>query len=216
MSDSENTIVDVGAEPVDNTEQSGADEKSTTLLGGDGKPDSSSSGTADNTKQVAEDKVEEKSEVPEQYELKMPEGVELDREALDVFTPIAKELKLGNEQAQKLADLYAAQMQKVQEAQRENYLKTIEAWEAEAKKDPEIGGDKLQGAIASATRALRAYDTDGSFLKLMDESGFGNHPAVMRFVARVGKALKEDTAETANVKQANQSRDINQILYNKS
>ena len=215
MSDSDNTIADVGTdivEPVDN----GSAEKSTTLLGGDNKPDSSSSGTADNTKQVAEDKVEEKSEVPEQYELKMPKGVELDREALDVFTPIAKELKLGNEQAQKLADLYAAQMQKVQEAQRENYLKTIESWEAEAKKDPEIGGDKLPAAIDSATRALRAYDADGSFLKLMDESGFGNHPAVMRFVARVGKALKEDTAETANVKEANQSRDINQILYNKS
>lgn len=179
-----------------------------------GNPGSSSTGeSGDDGKGT--DKNDDKSDVdvPEKYELKAPEGIELDQGAVEAFTPIAKELKLNNDQAQKLADLYTEQLKKVHEAQQEQYLKTLEAWEEEAKKDPEIGGDKFEGAVASAKRALKAYDADGAFLDLMEKSGFGNHPAVMRFVSRVGKALKEDTADTQSGNRG-QERDINKILYN--
>lgn len=176
-------------------------------------PGTSSSGNDGDGGKGANDDGKNDVQVPEKYDLKMPEGIEMDNEAIEAFTPIAKELKLGNEQAQKLADLYAAQLKKVHEAQQEQYLKTIESWEEEAKKDPEIGGDKFQGAVASAKRALQTFDADGAFLDLMEKSGFGNHPAVMRFVSRVGKSLKEDTADVHRGK-GGQERDFNKILYN--
>ncbi len=48
---------------------------------------------------------------PEKYEFKAPEeGQELDKGALEVFEPIARELNLNNEQAQKLVDVYGSKI----------------------------------------------------------------------------------------------------------
>ena len=152
------------------------------------------------------------SVVPEKYDIKVPEGMSMDTEALERFTPVAKELKLSNDQAQKLADLYAERQEATFKAQREAYAKTVEGWIKEVKADKEIGGTNLPVTQATCKKALSVYDPDGEFMKLMDESGFGNHPAVLRFVNRVGKSVKEDQGVQAK-SSAPRERDINKILY---
>lgn len=172
------------------------------------------------TQKLEEGKAQEQKEssepaesvVPEKYDIKVPEGMSMDTEALERFTPLAKELKLSNDQAQKLADIYAERQEAAFKAQREAYAKTVEGWIKEVKADKEIGGTNLPVTQATCKKALSAYDPDGEFMKLMDESGFGNHPAVLRFVNRVGKSVKEDQGVQAKA-SAPKERDINKILY---
>jgi hypothetical protein len=167
----------------------------------------------DDEKSETQEKAEDAENlVPEKYDIKVPEGMSLDTEALEKFTPLAKELKLSNEQAQKLADIYAERQDAAIKAQREAYTQTVEGWKKEVKADKEIGGTNLPITQATCRKALSAYDPDGEFTKLMDESGFGNHPAVLRFVNRVGKSVREDQGVKSSA-SAPKERDINKILY---
>ena len=198
------------------SESNAGEEKQSSLLGGAGDDEEKNEGTqkeeADKSAGEKDKSQTEETVVPEKYDIKVPEGMSLDTQALEKFTPIAKELKLSNEQAQKLADIYAERQDAAVKAQREAYQQTVEGWKKESKADKEIGGTNLPVTQATCRKALNVFDPDGEFSKLMDESGFGNHPAVLRFVNRVGKSVKEDQGVRAK-SSAPQERDINKILY---
>ncbi|MCV5473515.1 peptidase, partial [Escherichia coli] len=69
--------------------------------------DKSQEGEKKEGDQPAEKKEGDKPEgAPEKYEFQAAEGVELDADALKDFEPVARELNLTNEQAQKLVDAY--------------------------------------------------------------------------------------------------------------
>ena len=125
--------------------------------------------------------------VPESYELKMPEGVQLDSAAAEEFTAIAKELKLDQAAAQKLADIGA----KMATRQAEAHAQLVETWTEQVKTDKEIGGDKLDQNLGIARKAI---DTFGSpeLKALLNSTGLGNHPEVVKLAFKVGKAISED------------------------
>lgn len=125
--------------------------------------------------------------VPESYDLKMPEGVELDQAAAAEFTAIAKELKLDQAAAQKLADVGAKMAQRQVEA----HAKLVESWAEQVKTDNEIGGDKLAENLGVARKALEAFGTPG-LRDVLNATGLGNHPEVIRAFYKVGKAISED------------------------
>jgi len=64
-------------------------------------------------------------------------------------------------------------------------------WAESAKTDKEFGGDKLPESLMSAKKALEAFGTP-ELKTLLNESGLGNHPDVIRFMVRAGKAISED------------------------
>jgi hypothetical protein len=125
--------------------------------------------------------------VPEAYDLKMPEGVELDQAATTEFTAIAKELKLDQAAAQKLADIGA----KMAQRQADAHAQLVETWTEQVKTDKEIGGDKLAENLGVARKAI---DTFGSpeLKALLNSTGLGNHPEVVKLAFKVGKAISED------------------------
>lgn len=127
------------------------------------------------------------SAVPESYDLKMPEGVELDQAAAAEFTAIAKELKLDQAAAQKLADVGAKMAQRQVEA----HAKLVESWAEQVKTDNEIGGDKLAENLGVARKALEAFGTPG-LRDVLNATGLGNHPEIIRAFYKVGKAISED------------------------
>jgi hypothetical protein len=133
--------------------------------------------------------------VPESYEFKMPDGVELDQAAADDFTVIAKELKLTQEQAQKIADIGAAQAQR----QREAHATMVESWVETVKTDKEIGGDKLQENLAVARKALDAFGTP-ELRDVLNATGLGNHPEIIKAFYKAGKAISEDKFVTGSPK----------------
>lgn len=124
---------------------------------------------------------------PEDYTFTMPEGVELDSTAADEFKAIAKELKLDQASAQKVADIGA----KMAQRQAESHVKLVETWVEQVKVDKEIGGDKLQENLAVAKKALETFGTP-ELRDVLNASGLGNHPEVIRAFYKAGKAISED------------------------
>lgn len=132
---------------------------------------------------------------PEKYEFKAPEGTTLDNELLGEFEGMARELKLSQEDAQKVADLGVKLTQKFQTQQAEAMQAAKAEWTAAATTDKEYGGDKLAENLAVAEKALDAFGTP-ELKSLLKESGFSHHPELVRFMYRAGKAISEDRMVT--------------------
>lgn len=180
-----------GATETGATTEAAATEDLATALGGAGettesKTDDAGAGT--------------KAEVPEAYELAAPEGFEkLDEETVAAATPVFKELGLSNEQANKLVPI-AGEFAKKIVAQRDQQLigeimQQRKGWLETAKADTEIGGAKWDESIQAAGRAFDrlGFPKDSPLRVALNESGFGNHPEMIRFAAKVGNAIGEDS-----------------------
>lgn len=130
-----------------------------------------------------------KQSAPEQYEeFKSPEGVTIDSQALEDFTEVARELNLSQDDAQKVIDKMAPAMA----ARNEEVMSQLrEQWLSDTSSDKEFGGEKLNENLGMAKKAL---DTFGSpeLTQLLNETGLGNHPEVIRVFYRAGKAISED------------------------
>lgn len=138
--------------------------------------------------------------VPEKYELKASEGgADLDAEVVALAEPVFKEIGLSNDQAQALvpvAEQFAQRVaEQIEAASMANIAQQRAAWLAEAKADPEIGGDKWDGNLVIAAKALDTLGfTKGTpFRTLLDDSGLGNHADMIRAFVKVGRAVSEDS-----------------------
>ena len=143
--------------------------------------------TADSANAQPTDPKATEPQVPESYEFKMPDGVELDSAAADEFTAIAKELKLDQAAAQKVADVGA----KMAQRQADAHAKLVETWVEQIKTDKDIGGDKLNENLAVARKALDTFGTP-ELRDVLNSTGLGNHPEVIRAFYKAGKAISED------------------------
>ncbi|MDZ7789729.1 MAG: hypothetical protein U5L08_04395 [Xanthomonadales bacterium] len=127
-------------------------------------------------------------EPPEEYQFETPEGVEMDEAVTEAYSEAAREAGLSQDKAQALLDKVSPIM-----AQRTN--ERIEAakteWTEAAQSDKEFGGDKLQENLGVAHKALETFGTP-ELQELLNESGLGNHPEVIRAFYRAGKAISED------------------------
>lgn len=141
-----------------------------------------------------------------EYELAVPEGVEADAEVLEEFKGLARDLKLSQEDAQKLADLSAKVEIKRQEAFKAQQVKWIDA----AKSDKEFGGEQFAENLAVAKRALDAF-APAEMRQLLTDSGLGNHPEVIRCFVRIGKQISEDGAFPAGNAPNSQGRDARRL-----
>lgn len=125
---------------------------------------------------------------PEKYEFVSPEGVAFDEAVLKHYSEVAKELNLPQEAAQKVIDRLAPVMH---QRQAEQIAATRTEWENASKADKEFGGQNLDANLSVARKAL---DTFGSpeLRALLNESGLGNHPEIIRAFYKAGQAISED------------------------
>ncbi len=149
---------------------------------------------------------------PEKYEFKAPEGVTLDADALGEFEAFAKELKLSQGDAQKVADIGAKMSQKWAANQAEAIQTAAAEWAAAATADKEYGGDKLSENLGVAKKALDAFGTP-ELRTLLNDSRLGNHPEVIRFMVRAGKAISEDRMVTGGAGPATAATSTAKALY---
>jgi hypothetical protein len=160
----------------------------------------------------ADDKVDVKADdkpagAPEKYEFTAPEGVVLDTKAVEQFEPIARELNLTNDQANKLVALQASIVRQQQEV----WAQQRQTWETAVKTDKELGGTALDGNIKLAQSALTKFGTP-ELRAALDTTGMGNHPEVVRVFTRIGKAMAEDTFEKGSPSK-NAGKSAAEILY---
>lgn len=130
---------------------------------------------------------------PEAYTFTAPEGVTLDAGAVEAFTPVAQELKLTQEQAQKLVGVYAG----LQQRQAEAHAAQVAEWAKAVTTDKEIGGKHWPETQALVARARNQFASP-ELLELMESSGFGSHPAVIKHFALLGKQIADDSYATGS------------------
>ena len=133
--------------------------------------------------------------IPEKYEVKVPEGMNIDAALLEAVTPVMKELKISQEGFQKLVDAYAPVIAKASQAQHEAAMKAfdeqIETW---GKQTREMLGPDAGKAMAPASRLINTFaGKDATALRqLLNDTGLGNHPLMVKFMINAGKAISQD------------------------
>lgn len=150
--------------------------------------------------------------VPETYELKMPDGVELDAKLLEAVSPVFKDLFLTNAQAQALTDKFTEVMQQRATAQGETWATTIAGWADQAKADKDIGGDNWDTTVSTGLRAVNVLGTP-ALREYLNASGAGNHPEVIRLMAKVGAMIKEDNPASGGAEGNGKPVDPAHILF---
>lgn len=147
----------------------------------------------------------EDPEVPEgtAFTLKAPEGFEgLDEAALTKAQPLLRELGVKtNGQAQKVIDSFAKEVLPdmisraltQQSASFDQMVATTrKEWADATRADKEIGGapETLNANVATALRFRDRFGTP-ALTELLNASGIGNHPEVVRLFLKAGKAISE-------------------------
>lgn len=151
--------------------------------------------------------------VPEdgKYQIEL-EGMEIDSALLDRFSPKFKEAGLTQRQAQAVAAEYAAMRKEEHESLAGNWHKTLEGWADQAKQDPEIGGNKWDSTVRNASGVVARFGTP-ELKEYLNSSGGGNHPEMIRFMAKVGAMIGEDNPAISENPGRPVARDRAQVLY---
>ena len=150
---------------------------------------------------------------PDTYaDFAMPEGVEVDSALLEQAVPMFKDLGLTQEQAQKLVDFQAGQVQAGSEKAADDFNQMMTQWQTDAKNDNEFGGDKFDESVAIARAAVDKFGTP-ELKELLVSHGVGNHPEMIRFMLNVGKLTLEDVPGGTGGNPVSQDADAATVLY---
>ncbi len=168
------------------------------LGGGTADGDDNPDDTKDDGDESSDDKDGDDEGAPEEYDFSgdMPEGVEVDEDAIAAYEPIFRELGLTQEQASKLVALEAQRRADAAKTAGDTVSKLMADYVTEAKADKEIGGDKWEETVRNGNAVLNKFGTERLIKEVMIGQGVGNHPEVIRFFARIATAVGEDTLIT--------------------
>jgi hypothetical protein len=177
------------------------------------KDDSKDDADKSKDKDSDADKSKDEGKSDDEYgDFKLPEGVELDKEAVTEFKTLAKELELPKESAQKLVDLQAKLMTKAGENMTEAWAKIQTEWRDKAQADKEYGGKNFKDNVGLAQKAIKAFGSK-EFSEALESTGMGNHPELIRFLVKVGKEIGEDGVMNNGNKAGGEKKDAASILY---
>lgn len=155
-------------------------------------------GSGDLAAQEGESQTQEQEtaqSAPETYEaFRDVNGNEYTPESVQQFADAAKSVGLSQENAQKLFEA----MVPTARAHMMNDLRSkAEQWALDCEKDPEIGGANFGANKAVAISGYREFATP-ELRTILNASGLGNHPEVVRHFFRLGKTLQQDSGVHGN------------------
>lgn len=158
---------------------------------------------------------------PVKYDIKPPEGfAALDDKALEAATPLLNKLGVKAEDAQGVIDEFAKEVlpkmaERAQAIAQEQNLEQILAirkgWDDARVADKEVGGAEAGAKLAVAVKALDTFGTP-ELRKLLDETGIGNHPEIVRAFYRAGQAIAEGTIHRSDGSEQRQ-KDDGELFY---
>lgn len=140
--------------------------------------------------------------------LELGEKSVLDATALADVQAVAKEMGLSTEQAQKLLD----HREQAAVKQREAWTQQTQKWVDEVKADKEVGGQAFDANIALARGVIEKYGTP-EFKAALNETGLGNHPELVRFMVKIGRASSEDGKLINGNPAAGANRTLAETMY---
>jgi hypothetical protein len=133
---------------------------------------------------------------PERYELKL-EGLTLDPKLLAEAEPVFREMGLSNKQANALLPIAPKLMASAQEQVIQKLIdegsKQRNAWLEAFNNDRELGGANRSESARLAQLGLEkmGIGKDHPFRAALNETGFGNHPDMIRILRWVGSTAAQ-------------------------
>lgn len=179
--------------------------KPETLLAGDKKPEEKPTEKAPEVKEgekPAEVKAEEPASLPTYEPFKLPENVEFDATKMGEFTntlaAFENTTKASHEEVQKLGqqlvDRHIEELNRYTQSLTNMWNKQKNDWKDSFLKDPEFL-NRTDTVVNSAIDAISVYGGDAKqqaeFRDLMEKTGVGNHPAMIRMLSNVMLAKAE-------------------------
>lgn len=170
---------------------------------------------------------------PPTYEtFTLPEDVKLDEARVSEFTSMLGELELKakgsmdhaafQEFGQKMVDLYINESDKLVKDITKLYQDSFERqkveWKDQFLKDPEIGGNRFQTTVDAARQFISTHggtpDQQKELREVLNLSGLGNHPSIIRLLANANRVHSEGKPLTT-VRPETPSKSKTQTLYGK-
>jgi len=181
-------------ETAGSTESAGTTGSKTTTEGegGEGTVITKAAGTGEGEgkPKTGEEGGEKKPGAPEKYaDFKVPEGVTVNPETLKTFQEKAKALNLTQEQAQEFVDLQSALVTRTRQEAVDTFNKLRGEWKSESEKLMKAQPEKSIGLVAQARDKFATPE----LIKILDESGLGDHPEMVRLFIKLGGAIADDT-----------------------
>lgn len=162
------------------------------VFSADGADENQDGGSADEagSEQEGEDGGDE---VPDQYAaFELPEGFDVNEEALGNFSEMAKSDKLSQEQAQKYVDLFTGELQAAVKAGTDAQAKAWEDQTAGFSKASREAGLLKPEVLSMANAGVKAADPTGELGFLLKTLGLNKHQAVLRAFSHYGKETSND------------------------
>ena len=163
-------------------------------------------------KERQETEAKKEAGIPERYELQLPKDSLLKQEHVDKVAAEAKARGLSNEDAQKLLERDNSVVSGYLEQTKQNLTELSNKWVDQIKADKELGGEKFNENAELAKRVVGRFATD-DFKKVLSESGFGNHPELVRVFARIGRAMSSDKLVIPGSNVATKSKSMEDVFY---
>lgn len=138
----------------------------------------------------------------------IPEGMVADEGMAQGFSGLAQEMGLTKGNAQKLVDFYA----EAQAQQAKLYHETVQGWKNTVMSDSEMGGHRWADSQRYIAKARDMLGGD-EFVTFVEDTGIGNHPALLRFCLRAGKLLSEDSSIEGSGSPSGGGRSAAEVLF---
>lgn len=155
---------------------------------------------------------------PAELSLEVPEGFEQFSDDFAAFSTAATDWMKENPEAtvsdafkwaaERQAELVQGQTQELTES----FTAQVDGWDREAKADKDLGGDNFDANVAVAMTAIDTFGGPG-LKAILNESGLGSHPEMIRFAVNAGKVLADSPVHKTSGGAAKKS--LADALYKK-
>jgi len=154
------------------------------------------------------------------FELALPKDAVIEAAAIERTTAFAKAAGLSPEVAQKTLDHANAEVaadRVQQKAAHAEAFKTLatKQWVEDVKADHVYGGEKYLTTVEEVKRAADRFLTNEE-RAVLNQTGWGNHPLLVKMFARIGQAMKDDKLVMGGGAGGTESQSAAQVLYGKT
>ena len=164
---------------------------------GEQKPGEAQPG-ADGNKEPTAEEIEAAANAP--FAVDLGENMKVYEAEIGSFTGKANEYLSGlktpaEKAAAKAAFDFACQYQAdaVKDGHKnaaQSLIDQVDGWEKSVKEDKEFGGANFEGTISEVADFLRVFG-DPDLTTILDQSGLGSHPSIVKALAKAGRMAKE-------------------------
>ena len=177
------------------------------------------------------------TQTQEKLEYAAPEGFQIDDAMRSDLDGLFRDVNLDQATAQKMVDKHFDILNKHKSTYEEQMEGQRQEWATSARTDKEFGGADLAENLAGARKAMNSFSqpatdkggkpllhSDGPMKgqqmteveALMAESGWGNHPAMIRVFHRINQAMSEDSFVQGDMKPVERKKTHADIMYGES